>query len=103
MLMREIAKEAEGCVFYRQLSENLRHFLPPPLESLDATAISAVEASFRVHAPIKIILTRTGKSGTLISKFKPRLIIIAVTRDARAALSLNLYSGCYPVLYKAGN
>lgn len=100
MLMSEIAREAESCIFYREISENLRYFTPPPLESLDATAIAAVEASFRVHAPIIIVLTSTGRSAILLSKFRPRSIIVAVTRNARTARMLNLYRGCYAIHFK---
>jgi len=96
-LMHEIAREAEACVFHRELFENLRYLTKPPLDQIQSTAIAAVEASFRSFASIIIVLTHSGRSAELISQYRPRAVIMAVTRSLSTARKLHLYRACCPV------
>ncbi|CAF2609192.1 unnamed protein product [Rotaria sp. Silwood2] len=99
-LMHEIAREAEACLFHRELFENLRYFTKPPLDQIQSTAIAAVEAAFRSFASIIVVLTHSGRSAHLISKYRPRAVIMAVTRSKYTARQLHLYRGCCPVYIK---
>ncbi|CAF4092926.1 unnamed protein product, partial [Rotaria sordida] len=96
-LMHQIAREAEACLFHRELFENLRYFTKPPLDQMQSTAIAAVEAAFRSFASIIVVLTHSGKSAHLISKYRPRAVVMAVTRSRYTARQIHLYRGCCPV------
>uniref|UniRef100_A0A3Q2CMB5 Pyruvate kinase n=3 Tax=Cyprinodon variegatus TaxID=28743 RepID=A0A3Q2CMB5_CYPVA len=94
-----IAREAEAAMFHRQMFEELRrtsHLTRDPTESV---AIGAVEASFKCCASAIIVLTKTGRSAYLLSRYRPRAPIIAVTRCGMTARQSHLYRGVYPVLY----
>lgn len=96
-LMHEIAREAEACVFHRELFENLRYFTKPPLDQMQSTAIAAVEAAFRSFASIIVVLTHSGLSAHLIAQYRPRAVIMAVTRSIHTARQMHLYRACCPV------
>ncbi|XP_014830609.1 PREDICTED: pyruvate kinase PKM-like isoform X1 [Poecilia mexicana] len=94
-----IAREAEAAMFHRQTFEELRrtsHLTRDPTESV---AVGAVEASFKCCASAIIVLTKTGRSAYLLSRYRPRAPIIAVTRCGMTARQAHLYRGVYPVLY----
>uniref|UniRef100_A0A673AD12 Pyruvate kinase n=1 Tax=Sphaeramia orbicularis TaxID=375764 RepID=A0A673AD12_9TELE len=94
-----IAREAEAAMFHRQMFEELRrtsHLTRDPTESV---AIGAVEASFKCCASAIIVLTKSGRSAHMLSRYRPRAPIIAVTRCGQTARQAHLYRGVYPVLY----
>uniref|UniRef100_A0A8C7D912 Pyruvate kinase n=2 Tax=Oncorhynchus TaxID=8016 RepID=A0A8C7D912_ONCKI len=95
----KIAREAEAAMYHRQMFEEIRrtsHLTRDPTESV---AIGAVEASFKCCASAIIVLTKTGRSAHLLSRYRPRAPIIAVTRCGQTARQAHLYRGIYPVLY----
>uniref|UniRef100_A0A4W5L8H3 Pyruvate kinase n=1 Tax=Hucho hucho TaxID=62062 RepID=A0A4W5L8H3_9TELE len=95
----QIAREAEAAMYHRQMFEEIRrnsHLTRDPTESV---AIGAVEASFKCCASAIIVLTKTGRSAHLLSRYRPRAPIIAVTRCGQTARQAHLYRGIYPVLY----
>jgi len=96
-LMHEIAREAEACLFHRELFENLRYFTKPPLDPMQSTAIAAVEAAFRSFASIIVVLTHSGRSAHVIAQYHPRAVIMAVTRSLHTARQMHLYRACCPV------
>ncbi|KAA0724344.1 Pyruvate kinase PKM [Triplophysa tibetana] len=94
-----IAREAEAAMFHRQVFEELRrtsHLTRDPTESV---AIGAVEASFKCCASAILVLTKTGRSAQLLSRYRPRAPIMAVTREGQTARQLHLYRGVIPILY----
>jgi len=96
-LMHDIAREAEACLFHRELFENLRYFTKPPLDQMQSTAIAAVEAAFRSYASLIVVLTHSGRSAHLIAQYRPRAVIMTVTRSLKTARQIHLFRGCCPV------
>nr|XP_004539700.2 pyruvate kinase PKM isoform X2 [Maylandia zebra] len=94
-----IAREAEAAMFHRQGFEDLRRSTPHCKDPAEAIAIGAVEASFKSLASAIIVLTGSGRSAHLISRYRPRAPILAVTRNAQTARQAHLYRGIFPVLY----
>jgi pyruvate kinase len=100
-MMHRISREAEAAIFHESMFDALRKSINPGSIDRDlAVAISTVEASINVSATAIIVLTTTGKSAYLISGFRPKCPIIAVTRSERTARQSHLYRGIHPVLYK---
>lgn len=71
-----------------------------PIDVAQTVAISAVEASTKCLAAAIICITTSGRSAHLISKYKPRCPIIAVTRNAQTARQAHLYRAILPVYYE---
>ncbi|XP_068188308.1 pyruvate kinase PKM isoform X2 [Antennarius striatus] len=94
-----IAREAEAATFHRQLFEELRRHSALTRDPSEVAAIGAVESSFKSYASAIIVLTKTGRSAHLISRYRPRAPILAVTRNAQTARQAHLYRGIFPVLY----
>ncbi|XP_062861238.1 pyruvate kinase PKM isoform X2 [Trichomycterus rosablanca] len=92
-----IAREAEAAMFHRQLFEELRRSTKLSQDPSEAVAIGSVEASFKCCASAIIILTKTGRSAHLLSRYRPRAPIIAVTRNGQTARQAHLYRGIFPV------
>ncbi|KAG9352048.1 hypothetical protein JZ751_020461 [Albula glossodonta] len=95
----QIAREAEAAMFHRQLFEELRRSTHLTRDPSEAAAIGAVESSLKCCASAIIVLTKTGRSAHLISRYRPRAPIIAVTRNGQTARQCHLYRGIFPVLY----
>ncbi|XP_056333954.1 pyruvate kinase PKM isoform X1 [Danio aesculapii] len=96
-----IAREAEAATFHRQLFEGLRRSSVLTRDPSDAVAVGAVEASFKCCASGIIILTKTGRSAHLISRYRPRAPILAVTRNEQTARQAHLYRGIFPIFYNS--
>ncbi|MBN3308920.1 pyruvate kinase PKM isoform X2 [Amia ocellicauda] len=94
-----IAREAEAAIFHHQVFADLRRITPHSNDPTEAIAIGAVEASFKILASAFLVLTGSGRSAHLISKYRPRAPIIAVTRNGQTARQAHLYRGVFPVLF----
>uniref|UniRef100_A0A672IMT2 Pyruvate kinase n=1 Tax=Salarias fasciatus TaxID=181472 RepID=A0A672IMT2_SALFA len=94
-----IAREAEAATFHRQLFEELRRSTQLTRDPSEAVAVGAVESSFKCCASAIIVLTKSGRSAHLISRYRPRAPILAVTRNTQTARQAHLYRGIFPVLY----
>ncbi|KYO25289.1 pyruvate kinase PKM [Alligator mississippiensis] len=99
-MQHAIAREAEAAIFHRQLFEELRRLAPLSRDPTEAAAVGAVEASFKCCSGAIIVLTKSGRSAHLVSRFRPRAPIIAVTRNGQTARQAHLYRGIFPVLCK---
>lgn len=97
--LNSICKEAEAAVYQRQIFADLAERVLSPIEPIYAISISAVEASLKSNAAVIIVLTTSGRSAKILSKFRPRCPIVAVTRLAQTARQLHLYRGLDPIQY----
>ena len=97
-IMHNIALEAESAVYHKQLFEELRLLTPRPTDVSRTAAMAAVEASVNCLAAAIVTVTTTGRSAQLMSSYRPRCPIFAVTRSGRIARQLQLARGVYPLL-----
>lgn len=111
--MAETAYIAESAISYGPLFDQLRGLTPRPTETAETLALSAVAASHEQDAGAIIVLSTSGVSARLISKYRPSCPIICgkstvvrrrsrltlVTRKEQTARQLHLSRGVYPVWY----
>ncbi|XP_034030566.1 pyruvate kinase PKLR [Thalassophryne amazonica] len=98
-MMHLICREAEAAIFHQQLFEELRRLTLLSSDPTEITAIGAVESSFKCGAGAIIVLTTSGRSAHLISRYRPRCPIIAVTRNPQVAHQSQLLRGVFPALF----
>lgn len=98
-MMHRICLEAESAICYPPLFNELRALTPRPVETTETVASSAVNAALEHQAGAILVLTTSGKTSRLISKYRPDIPILTVTRNAHAARTIHLYRGCYPYLF----
>ncbi|KAL0171059.1 hypothetical protein M9458_031370 [Cirrhinus mrigala] len=100
-MMHSICREAEAAIFHQQLFEELRRLTPLSSDPTEVTAIGAVESSFKCCAGAIIILTNSGRSAHLLSRYRPRCPIIAVTRNIQVARQSQLLRGVFSAFFRA--
>uniref|UniRef100_G3PCT7 Pyruvate kinase n=1 Tax=Gasterosteus aculeatus aculeatus TaxID=481459 RepID=G3PCT7_GASAC len=98
-MMHSICREAEAAIFHQQLFEELRRLTPLSSDPTEVTAIGAVESSFKCCAGAIIVLTTSGRAAHLLSRYRPRCPIIAITRSPQVARQSQLLRGVFPVLF----
>uniref|UniRef100_A0A8C5FG98 Pyruvate kinase n=2 Tax=Gadus morhua TaxID=8049 RepID=A0A8C5FG98_GADMO len=98
-MMHSICREAEAAIFHQQLFEELRRLTPLSYDPTEVTAIGAVESSFKCYAGAIIVLSTTGRSAHLLSRYRPRCPIVAVTRSPQVARQSQLLRGVFPALF----
>ena len=64
------------------------------------TAISGVMASYKSKASAIIVLTTSGATSHLVSKYKPHCPILTVTRFPQVARQAQILRGCIPLYYE---
>lgn len=99
-VMANICKEAEAAIWQKQLFGDLTSMIEAPLDNPHTTAIAAVEAAAKGLATAIVVITKTGRSAHLISKYRPRCPIIAVTRNAQVARQCHIYRAIIPLIYE---
>uniref|UniRef100_A0A6B2EFJ3 Pyruvate kinase n=1 Tax=Phlebotomus kandelakii TaxID=1109342 RepID=A0A6B2EFJ3_9DIPT len=100
LTMAKTCKEAEAALWQKNLFQDLVSHSPLPLDSAHSVAIAAVEASSKCLGAAIIVITTSGRSAHLVSKYRPRCPIIAVTRYPQTARQCHLYRGILPLIYE---
>ncbi|XP_058015860.1 pyruvate kinase PKLR isoform X2 [Ahaetulla prasina] len=98
-MQHAIAREAEAAMYHHQLFQELRRLTPLSQDPTEVTAVGAVEASFKCCAAAIVVLTATGRSAQILSRYRPRALIIAVTHDEQVARQAHLSRGIFPVVW----
>mmetsp|Transcript_25131 Transcript_25131/g.34720 ORF Transcript_25131/g.34720 Transcript_25131/m.34720 type:complete len:312 (-) Transcript_25131:142-1077(-) len=98
-MMAKIAREAESSIPYKILHDEILKLQEVPSPVIEAIASAAVAASFQTLASAIVVLTTSGTTAQVVSKYKPSCPIITVTRNRRTARQCHLYRGCQPLWY----
>jgi len=99
LMMAETCLLAEAALCYPVLHEELRRSTSRPTETVETIAMSAVAASFEQDASAILVLSTSGNTARLISKYRPSCPIITVTRNEQTARQIHLHRGVYPFHY----
>jgi len=84
-MMHETCLLAEVTIPYVNAFNELRSLAPRPVPTTETCCIAAVSASLEQNAGAILVLTTSGNTARLISKYRPVCPIIMVTRNARAS------------------
>jgi len=99
MMMHETCLLAEVAVPYASVFDELRNLAPRPLDTVESIAMAAVGASLELNAGAILVLTTSGLTARLLSKYRPVCPIIIVTRNECASRYSHLYRGVYPFYF----
>ena len=98
-MMHNTCLTAEKAIAYPQLFNELRSLAKKPTATTETCAVAAVSAAYEQDAKAIVVLSTSGLSARLVSKYKPDVPILMVTRNERAAKFSHLYRGVYPFIY----
>ncbi|KAI9660425.1 MAG: Pyruvate kinase [Bathelium mastoideum] len=98
-MMHQTCLLAEVAIPYVSAFDELRKIQPTPAPTTETCAMAAVSASLEQNAGAILVLTTSGYTARLVSKYRPVCPIIMVTRNARASRYSHLYRGVYPFLF----
>ncbi|KAF8269324.1 pyruvate kinase [Lactarius quietus] len=99
LLMAETCLLAEAAICYPPLYDELRNATVRPTETVETVAFAAVAAASEQGASAILVLSTSGNTARLVSKYRPRMAIICVTRNEQTARQIHLYRGVYPFWY----
>lgn len=98
-MMHNTALIAEKAISYQPLHNELRALAKKPTPTSETCAVAAVSAAYEQDARAIVVLSTSGLTSRLVSKYKPNVPIMMVTRNERAARYCHLYRGVYPFIY----
>lgn len=99
--MAKTCKEAEAALWHKNLFQDL--VATGGSGNAHSVAIAATEAANKSNAAAIIVITTSGRSAHIVSKYRPRCPIISVTRFAQTARQCHLYRGILPLIYGGEN
>ncbi|KAG9243641.1 pyruvate kinase [Calycina marina] len=94
--MHETCLKAENTIAYVSHFEELATLVERPVSIVESVAMAAVRASLDMNAGAILVLSTSGDSARLLSKYRPVCPIFMVTRNASASRYSHLYRGVYP-------
>ncbi|KAK3346581.1 pyruvate kinase [Lasiosphaeria hispida] len=97
--MSETCLKAENTIPYVNHFEELCTLAKRPVSIVESCAMSAVRASLDLNASAIFVLSTSGDSARLLSKYRPVCPIIMITRNPSASRYGHLYRGVYPFLF----
>ncbi|KKA28829.1 hypothetical protein TD95_000309 [Thielaviopsis punctulata] len=97
--MHQACLMSENSIPYVAHFEELASLIKRPISVTESCAMAAVRASLDLGAGGIIVLSTSGDSARLLSKYRPVCPILMVTRNASASRYSHLYRGVYPFLF----
>jgi pyruvate kinase len=99
LMMAETCMLAEAAICYPPLYDELRNVIVKPTETVETVAFAAVAAASEQGASGILVLSTSGNTARLVSKYRPSMPIICVTRNEQTARQIHLHRGVYPCFY----
>ncbi|KAI9604848.1 hypothetical protein H4Q26_002818 [Puccinia striiformis f. sp. tritici PST-130] len=98
-MMAETCFLAESSICYPPLFNELRMLQPKPTSTTETVAMAAVAAALEQNAGAIIVMSTSGSTARLVSKYRPACPIITLTRNEQTARQIHLHRGCYPFYF----
>lgn len=99
-MMHNTAIIAEKAIAYQPLHNEIRSLANRPTPTTETCAMASVSAAYEQDAKAIVVLSTSGFTSRLVSKYKPNVPVMMVTRNHRAARYCHLYRGVYPFVYE---
>ncbi|GMF43145.1 unnamed protein product [Phytophthora fragariaefolia] len=87
-MMSKICVQAEGAIHYDDVYQSLRNAVLDtygPMSTQEAIASSAVKTAIDIKAKMIVVLTESGNTARLVSKFRPSMPVLVLTAMAGSA------------------
>ncbi|KAF4433737.1 pyruvate kinase [Fusarium acutatum] len=97
--MHETCLKAENTIPYVSHFEEMCTLVKRPVSTVESCAMAAVRASLDLGAGGIIVLSTSGESARMLSKYRPVCPIFMVTRSPTTSRFAHLYRGVYPFLF----
>jgi pyruvate kinase len=97
--MHKTCLKAENTIAYLSHFEEMTTLVKRPVSIAESAAMAAVRASLDINAGAILVLSTSGDSARLLSKYRPVCPIFMVTRTPSASRYGHLYRGVYPFLF----
>jgi pyruvate kinase len=95
-MMAETCLLAEAAICYPPLFDDIRAIQPRPTETVETVAIAAVAAASEQNASAILVLSTSGNTARLISKYRPAIPIITGTYFNLGSVTLLRFFFSYP-------
>jgi pyruvate kinase len=96
--MARICRAAEAQIDHREYFMKLRAGLVPPIPLPESIASTAVKTAWDLNAPLIVVVTETGSTARLVSKYRPHCPILTITDKPKTANVSILSRGTMPFL-----
>eukprot|EP01108_Squamamoeba_japonica_P004415 TRINITY_DN3490_c0_g1_i2.p1 TRINITY_DN3490_c0_g1~~TRINITY_DN3490_c0_g1_i2.p1 ORF type:complete len:551 (+),score=261.78 TRINITY_DN3490_c0_g1_i2:61-1653(+) len=96
--MARICRSAEALVDHRAYFMQLRSEVVPPVPLPESFASTAVKSAWDLNAPLIVVVTETGSTARLVSKYRPHCSILTITSSPKTANVSILSRGTVPCL-----
>lgn len=97
--MHEACLKAENSIPYVSHFEEMCTLVKRPVSTTESCAMAAVRASLDLGAGGIIVLSTSGESARMLSKYRPVCPIFMVTRNPTTSRFSHLYRGVYPFFF----
>mmetsp|Transcript_2941 Transcript_2941/g.6960 ORF Transcript_2941/g.6960 Transcript_2941/m.6960 type:complete len:550 (-) Transcript_2941:55-1704(-) len=97
-MMARICRAAENEIDHREYFMALRRRMRPPVSLSESMASSAVKSAWDLRAPLIVVVTETGHTARLVSKYRPHTPILTITTSYKTAHKVLLSRGTVPYL-----
>jgi pyruvate kinase len=98
--MHKICLEAEAALYTDSLFADLSAKTQEPADQTATTALAAVNASLSAECSAIIVITSTGNTAHLVSKYRPKCPTITVCHRPIVARQAHLWRGLYPYVFE---
>lgn len=92
-IMSKICKEAERCLDYESMFNQIKNWTPHNIETNEAICSAAARTALDINADLIIVLTEDGKTARYMSKYRPKQPILACSVNPTVIRGLNLSRG----------
>lgn len=97
--MAETAYLAECSLSYMSMFNQMRNLLRTPATTSETIALVATSASLEQNADAILLMSTSGQTARLVSKYRPPCPILVVTRNPHTTRTCHLNRGTYPFHY----
>jgi len=96
--MARICRSAEAQIDHRDYFMKLRSMMTPPQSLPESLASAAVKTAWDLSAPLIVVVTETGTTARLVSKYRPHCPILTITDKPKTVKVCILSRGTIPYL-----